>query len=234
LLQREHAFCHYPKGVAPKTVGIFLLVAAGILGWSIPGRLNAQNPIVTENALTGNLQSEWDVSGVGDPSIQGFATDISVNKGSTVSFKIKTTASAYRIDIYRLGYYGGRGARKVATINPSVSLPQNQPVCVRDVTTGLSDCGNWGVSASWAVPSTAVSGVYIARPVRTDTGGASHIIFIVRDDAGHSDMLFQTSDTTWHAYNLYGGADFYTGDGPAAVPTRSATTAHSRTAIRVT
>ena len=27
-------------------------------------------------------------------------------------------------------------------------------------------------------------------------------------------MLFQTSDTTWHAYNLYGGASLYGGDGP--------------------
>jgi transcriptional regulator CtsR/regulation of enolase protein 1 (concanavalin A-like superfamily) len=201
--------------VVSKTVRIFILVMAVSLSWGIPRHLNGQNPIVTENALTGNLQSEWDVSGAGDASIQGFATDISVNKGQTVTFKISTPASAYRIDIYRLGYYAGRGARKVATINPSASLPQNQPACVRDVTTGLTDCGNWANSASWAVPSNAVSGVYIARPVRTDTGGASHIIFIVRDDTGASDVLFQTSDTTWHAYNIYGGADFYYGDGPA-------------------
>jgi transcriptional regulator CtsR/regulation of enolase protein 1 (concanavalin A-like superfamily) len=202
------------EGVGQKAVRFFLIAAAGFLGWASPARVDGQNPIVTENALTGNLPSEWDVSGVGDASIQGYATDISVNKGQTISFKIKTTASAYRIDIYRLGYYGGRGARKVATVNPSVSLPQNQPTCVRDSSTGLADCGNWAVSASWAVPSNATSGVYIARPVRTDNNGASHIIFVVRDDAGNSDILLQTSDTTWHAYNLYGGADFYTGDGP--------------------
>ncbi len=40
--------------------------------------------------------------------------------------------------------------------------------------------------------------------MRTDTGGASHIIFIVRDDTGNSDLLFKTSDTTWQAYNSYG------------------------------
>ena len=78
-------------------------------------------------ALTGNPPSEWEVSGIGDPSIQGFATDFSVNRGETVSFKINTDATAYLIDIYRLGYYGGLGARKVATINPSASLPQTQP-----------------------------------------------------------------------------------------------------------
>jgi VCBS repeat-containing protein len=179
------------------------------------GRGFAANSVATENSLAGNPSSEWEVNGIGDPSIQGFATDISVNRGSSVSFKIKTTAAAYRIDIYRLGYYAGRGARKVATIMPSASLPQIQPAYLRDNNTGLVDCGNWGVSATWAVPATATSGVYIARPVRTDTGGASHMVFIVRDDAGASDFLFQTSDTTWHAYNRFGGVNLYNGNGPA-------------------
>ncbi len=172
--------------------------------------------IACENAVTGNLASEWDVPGAGDTSIQGFATDMSVNRGQTISFKVKTTAKAYRLDIYRVGYYNGRGARKVTTITPSVSLPQTQPACVRSTSTGLYDCGNWAVSASWNVPSSAVSGVYLAKLVRTDTGGASHIIFIVRDDFGNSDLLYQTSDTTWQAYNRYGGTTLYGGTGPAS------------------
>jgi hypothetical protein len=61
------------------------------------------------------------------------------------------------------------------------------------------------------VPANATSGVYVAKLVRTDTGGASHIIFVVRDDASTSDLLFQTSDTTWQAYNLFGGNNFYQG-----------------------
>ena len=99
----------------------------------------------------------------------------------------------------------------MATVNPSASLPQNQPTCLNDVATGLIDCGNWAVSASWAVPSDAVSGIYFAKVVRPDTGGASHIVFVVRDDDGGSDILFQTSDTTWQAYNDYGGNSLYVG-----------------------
>ena len=34
---------------------------------------------------------------------------------------------------------------------------------------------------------------------------------MVRDDDGASDLLFQTSDTTWQAYNAYGGNSLYTG-----------------------
>jgi len=56
---------------------------------------------------------------------------------------------------------------------------------------------------------------------------SSHIVFIVRDDQAQADIVFQTSDTTWQAYNQYGGKSLYVG-GPAhesrAAPTRSATT----------
>ena len=169
------------------------------------------NAIVAENCLPGNPSTDWDVSGAGDTSILGFATQISVNKGGAISFKVNTNATNYRFDIYRMGYYGGQGARKVASINPSATLPQIQPSCISDASTGLLDCGNWGVSGSWTVPSTAVSGIYFAKVIRADTGGASHIFFVVRDDSSTSDLLFQTSDTTWQAYNEYGGNSLYVG-----------------------
>jgi hypothetical protein len=169
------------------------------------------NAIVAENCQPGSLASEWDISGSGDLTIQGFATQISVNRGQTVSFKVSTTASNYRFDIYRMGYYGGLGARKVATVTPSATLPQAQPACLNDVSTGLIDCGNWAVSGSWTVPSTATSGIYFAKLVRADNGGASHIVFVVRDDASTADLVFQTSDTTWQAYNDYGGNSLYVG-----------------------
>ncbi|WP_235777033.1 N,N-dimethylformamidase beta subunit family domain-containing protein, partial [Rhizobium mesoamericanum] len=171
------------------------------------------NPIILENQKTGNPQSEWGITGAGSSNIEGFATDISINRGQTVSFKINTNSSNYRIDIYRLGYYGGMGARKVATIQHTGV--QNQPTALRDSATGLVDAGNWSVSASWAIPADAASGIYIAKLVRQDgTFGENQIPFIVRDDSSHSDVLFQTSDETWQAYNPWGGANLYQGNGP--------------------
>jgi len=132
------------------------------------------NPIVCENSKPGNPESEWDISGAGDPSIQGFATDISVDQGQTVRFKIDTDATDYRLDIYRMGYYNGMGARKVATVQPSATLPQIQPECLTDSSTGLIDCGNWAQSASWTVPADATSGIYFAKLVReAGTSGTS-------------------------------------------------------------
>ena len=163
-----------------------------------------------ENTLAGDPSSDWQEAGAGDSTLQGFATSMSVNVGQTVSFRVKSTASAYHIDILRLGYYQGNGARKVAGgLTPSARYPQSQPSCLTDSTTGLIDCGNWGVSASWTVPTTAVSGVYLAHLVRNDNGGGSDVPFVVRNDSSHSDLVFQTSDETWEAYNSYGGNSLY-------------------------
>jgi hypothetical protein len=172
---------------------------------------SAPNPIVCENALPGDPAKNWQVEGAGDPSIQGYATSMSVNVGQTESFKINTPASSYRIEILRLGYYGGAGARVIAAnVNPTAELPQNQPECLKEAATGLIDCGNWGVSASWTAPSNAVSGMYIALLTRNDTGGKSQIPFVVRNDSSHSEIIMQTSDATWEAYNDYGGNSLYT------------------------
>ena len=67
------------------------------------------------------------------------------------------------------------------------------------------------MSASWTVPSTAVSGLYLAHLKRDDTstGNGSLIPFVVRNDASHSDILFQTDDETLQAYNTQGGNSLY-------------------------
>ncbi|WP_434318717.1 DUF4082 domain-containing protein [Leifsonia sp. P73] len=195
---------------------VVVLFAWVSLATSQPARADqgcnaAANPIVCENALAGTDPSVWDVSGSGDSDIQGFSTDISVNIGGTIGFKVNTTAKSYTIQIFRTGYYQGLGARKIADVTPSATLPQTQPACYWDPTVELTDCGNWAQSASWTVPPSAVSGVYIALLHRNDNGDESQITFVVRNDASHSDILYQTSDPTWQAYNTYGGSDFYQG-----------------------
>jgi hypothetical protein len=170
------------------------------------------NRVACENTAAGNQASDWDVAGSGDASIQGFATAISVNRGESVHFKIDTDAALYHLEIYRMGFYGGAGARLVAIQRPSALL-QTQPPCGFDPSVNLLDCGNWAESAAWSVPSDAASGIYFAKLVR-DSGpiGASHVFFVVRDDASTSQVLYQTSDTTWQAYNNYGGVSLYQGD----------------------
>src|SRR5262249_2026200 len=111
--------------------------ATGVSNFTIPLSGGAQtapralrisirpHEIVAQNAPPCTVWSQWDISGAGDPSIPGFATNMSVNQGGTIRFKVDTDSTNYRFDIYRIGYYGGLGARLVATVQPSATLPQN-------------------------------------------------------------------------------------------------------------
>jgi hypothetical protein len=194
-------------GFAALLVALFAFAAAPRAALADACSFPVTSPVACENLSAGADPLEWEVDGSGDPNIQGFATSQSVNKGSTISFKVKSTTPSYHINIYRLGYYGGDGARlKQSNITPTNTTAQ--PTCQTFSATGLVDCGNWNVSASWTVPSTAVSGVYIANltmnnHVEGSDVGISQVVFVVRDDASHSDLLYQTSDETWQAYNQY-------------------------------
>jgi hypothetical protein len=138
-----------------------------------PPAANA-NRIVRENLLPGSASTEWDINGAGDASIQGFATDMSVGAGGVVELKVDTDAEAWRVDIYRLGWYGGKGARLVDSVAPLRQGRQpRQPACAFEASTLLVDCANWSISARWRVPAAAVSGIHIARLVRTDEPDAA-------------------------------------------------------------
>jgi hypothetical protein len=179
--------------------------------------LLSSNPIVAENQLSGTPKAVWDLGPALNDTIDGYTTAISYNVGQTVDFKINTPSTNYTINIYRLGYYGGDGARLVASQNVVFATPQVQPDPVLDSSTMLEDYGTWNVSASWQIPATAVSGVYVADLIRMDrttpASDYSMVPFVVRNDASASAVVYMTSDTTWEAYNEYGtpGGSLYSG-----------------------
>ena len=195
--------------VATVTVGLpgFAGAVAHAAG---PCDVPVTNKVLCENTKAGT--TDWQVPGT-DTSILGFTTDISTNVGGRVDFKVQTGASSWSLYVYRLGWYGGSGGRLMATLGSFGAQPQTAG-CAVVTTTALVDCGTWSVSASWTVPTDAVSGLYYAVVQRSDTGGESGIPFVVRDDSSHSDILFQTSDSTWQAYNQFGGSSLYFGTGP--------------------
>jgi len=197
---------------------LVLAVGVALLTWSAGSGQAADpcdtgNVVVCENSLPGSPASEWEITGTGSDTVEGFTTDISVNAGETVDFKVHAE-SDYTMTIYRMGYYGGAGARRITELTPDQAASrENTPSgCINNSSsTGLVDCGPWRVSASWDVPETAVSGIYFAHVERTSNGDDNHIVFIVRNDDRASDLLFQTSDTTWQAYNSWGGNSLYVG-----------------------
>ena len=175
---------------------------------------NVVRSIAEENALTGTARSTWDLATDawgGVSTLQGFADGFSFNRDETINFKIAQSDSAgWTADVYRLGYYGGNGARHYGTLTPSGgqladSQSQPSPGDADAVTSKLSaDCGNWDVTLTWTMPVDCPSGMFVLRLNRTG-GGKSHVMFIVRDDDRAADLMFMPADSTWNAYNAFGG-----------------------------
>ena len=85
------------------------------------------NKIIAENCKPGNDSTEWDVNAHGDPTILGFATEMSVLPGQTINFKINSPSTKYRIDIFRMGYYAGDGGRRVMSLSSVKGMAQPDP-----------------------------------------------------------------------------------------------------------
>jgi hypothetical protein len=186
--------------------------------------------IVLENNKPGALGSEWSIGGAGDLSNLGFARQFSVNVGETIDFSCHGSGTV--LDIYRIGYYGGMGWRKVASLT-NAATDQPDPDIIPNSNGGVT-CTNWSVTASWTVPSVAMSGLFVGVYRNTAGNNASYIPFCVRDDAKEVDIIIKLSDTTWAlAYNYYGtpaapltGKSLYGSGGPMG---DIATRAHAAT-----
>src|SRR4051794_28462630 len=199
------------------TLGALTVATVGVAYTPASGAVTpcgvGSNPITCENSKDGSPREDWYAPNAYG-AIKGFTTKESVQPGETLQIKVQSPIS-YRVQIYRLGWYNGDGARKMPTSPTTIFPAKTQPNCVSDVATGLVDCGNWATTASWTVPSDAVSGLYLAVLDQTDNDGYIPSPFVVRKERSHSDIVVQTSDQTWQAYNNYGGRNLYDGNGPA-------------------
>ena len=165
-----------------------------------PGALDWQLTRVRIQHLAGGAPNEGNRS----PMIEGYASRQSVEAGETIDFMVSTNPPArFTIEVFRTGYYGGRGARHMTTLGPFDGRTQaDPPIGERR----LREC-RWEASASLKIPADWVSGVYLGRlttlPSTSDEPyWQSYVIFIVRNDRP-ADILFQCSDNTWQAYNRW-------------------------------
>jgi hypothetical protein len=171
------------------------------------------NPIRRENALPG--AANWRLPRAARGAIEGYASRISVRPGNVLELHVSTgSATRYRVDIYRIGWYGGSGARLLACL-PTCTTDEAgspQPVPPFDPSTGYLNAG-WPVTDRIAVGPSWTSGYYLAQLVLTqgpDAGHGSWVPFIVREPVGQrSNVLVQAAVNTWQAYNDWGGRSLY-------------------------
>lgn len=137
-------------------------------------------------------------------SIEGYCSRQSVAAGEKLDIMVSTDPPApFRIEIFRTGYYGGRGARLMKELGPFEGSAQPVPP-VADMR--LREC-QWKPAATIEIPGDWVSGVYLGRLTTIPDAAdqpywQSYVIFVVRDNR-RADVLFQCSDNTWQAYNKW-------------------------------
>jgi len=171
------------------------------------GRLRAAeriNPIALENAKPGDsgwrLERPRVVAPYRSPAIEGYMSHLSARAGESVDLCVSMNpAGTFTCDVYRLGYYGGAGARKIRSYGPRAGPVQvDPPVGPKRG----RDC-QWEPSLTIDIGADWLSGVYLAKLSADGPDGAqSFAVFVVRDDR-RADFIFQCSDFTWHAYNRW-------------------------------
>jgi hypothetical protein len=169
----------------------------------------AANPIQTENAKIGDPKWNAFKSPDNEHNMEGYADKDSVNLGEPIKFYINANPSvdsSYTLTVYRLGWYNGVGARKVA--GPLSRTGRTQTIPSPDPATGMVQA-NWNNPYTLNIPKSWVSGIYIVTLVGNSTGKGRYIPFVVRDMKRTSNYLFQVSTTTWQAYNAWGGKSLY-------------------------
>ncbi len=173
--------------------------------------------IIAENAQVGT--TAWKLY-PGDQStvVQGFANRTDATVGSSVTLFITSTAPTYTVQAYRMGYYGGAGARLVWQSSPQ--LGHVQPACTLDSSVNMVSCANWAATLSVPITTTFVPGDYLFKLV-AGVRAASYIPLTVWDPTSTSTFVVMNRPLVEQGWNTYGGYDFYGGAGPCIIDTIS-------------
>src|SRR4029453_7878754 len=68
--------------------------------------------VARENAKPGT--GDWQTTSAGEAgAIEGYASAVSAQHGETVTLHVSTRAQSFHVEAYRMGWYGGAGARLV-------------------------------------------------------------------------------------------------------------------------
>src|SRR5438105_79358 len=187
---------------ASVVAGPAMPAAAGSVSMSAPvSATDPDNPIVVENRQPGTFS--WfrgpNVSDDATGQIKGYWSATSVKQNETITLYVTVNPSqTYSLDLYRLGWYQGTGARLRLHVGPLTGTTQSP--CVPDATTGLIAC-DWSASYTLSVPSDWTSGVYLGLLTNAQ-GFQNYVTFLVRDDRP-APFLYQQNIMTNQAYNNY-------------------------------
>ena len=169
--------------------------------------------VIDENEKPGT--AAWHLDGDGGAAINGFANLTAARAGQQVTLYVTTEAARYHISAYRIGYYGGKGARLVWRSGEMKGV--TQPACTLAPTTNMVACDNWAPSITVKIGPQFAQGDYLFKLV-ADPGSQSYIPLAVWDPSSRATYVVQNSVLTWQGWNTWGGYDMYGGAPPGGSP----------------
>jgi hypothetical protein len=162
--------------------------AAGTSAWRLPGQRGL-------------------IGGEAHGPIAGYVAEQGIAPGATQSVYVNARgARTVTLQLFRMGWYGGRGGRLVLQSAPLSAV--HQPRCAHRATTGLTEC-RWHATLAFPIPEALPSGVYIVK-MTGSTGAQSDCLFVVRP-AKPARLLVEIPTATYEAYNAWGGDSLYPG-----------------------
>ncbi len=172
-----------------------------------PVELPARDPgaVLEENLRPGT--TAWRITrNAHNREIEGYALKATLTQGEALRVAVSLSeARTFRWYVYRMGYYGGAGAREVARGGPVPGVRQGD--CPVDRATGVIAC-TWTPTLEIPVPADWVRGVYMVKLVRED-GHQRYVPFLVRDANPQAEVAVLIPTATWAAYNTWGGTSLY-------------------------
>ncbi len=169
--------------------------------------------MIEENRRPGT--AAWRIPAGASSAIAGFADHTQATVGETVGVFVSTRATTFRVEAYRMGYYGGAGARLIWRSGP---LPgHQQATCPVTPGTNMVSCDGWTKSLTLPITAAFVQGDYLLKLVG-DNGAQSYVPLTVWSPTSTAAYLVENDEYTWQAWNPYGGFEFYQGVG-ACKPT---------------
>jgi len=166
--------------------------------------------VVQENARPGT--TAWQIPPGQLGGIEGYLSAVQASEGQQISLFVSTKAANWTVTAFRMGYYGGDGARQVWT-SPSEPGSVQSP-CPLTGGVNMVEC-SWTPSLHITIDSSWVQGDYLLK-LEGSGGQESYVPLTVWDPSSHATYLVQNSVLTWQAWNSYGGYDFYGGGTPSA------------------
>ena len=166
--------------------------------------------IVAENQLPGT--TAWQISG--QPAtgmIEGFANTTYAAAGQSVTLYVSTTASAFSLTAYRMGYYGGLGARQIWQSGEVIGVVQ--PACPLTAGINMVSCDNWTSSLTIPITSAWVQGDYLLK-LSGSNNVQSYVLLTIWDPSSTAAYALIARSLTEEGWNTFGGFSYYTGSGP--------------------